>query len=96
MRTEDQHVLDREAYWKQVLVSRSLGLNLKLVSRRFGGASYFRFAHIDGLICSDPAVHARLPKIHRDESRTHGLDRLELVRFLQVARTLSIHHGALA
>ena len=27
MRTEDQHVLDREAYWKQVLVSRSLGLN---------------------------------------------------------------------
>lgn len=27
MHTEDQHVLDREAYWKQVLVSRSLGLN---------------------------------------------------------------------
>lgn len=27
MRTEDQHVLDREAYWKRVLVSRSLGLN---------------------------------------------------------------------
>jgi hypothetical protein len=27
MRTEDQHVLDREVYWKQVLVSRSLGLN---------------------------------------------------------------------
>jgi integrase/recombinase XerD len=43
---------------------------------------YFRFAHIDGLISSDPAVYARLPKIHRDESRTHGLDRLELIRFL--------------
>lgn len=28
MRTEDRHVLDREAYWKQVLVSRSHGLNL--------------------------------------------------------------------
>ena len=27
MRTEDQHVLDRETYWKQVLVSRSHGLN---------------------------------------------------------------------
>jgi hypothetical protein len=27
MRTEDPHVPDREAYWKEVLVSRSLGLN---------------------------------------------------------------------
>lgn len=25
---------------------------------------FFRFAHIDGLIVSDPAVYARLPKIH--------------------------------
>ena len=25
---------------------------------------FFRFAHIDGLIPSDPAVYARLPKIH--------------------------------
>ena len=38
---------------------------------------FFRFAHIDGLIPSDPAVYARLPKIHTDESRTQGLDRLE-------------------
>ena len=57
---------------------------------------YFRFAHIDGLIGSDPAVYARLPKIHRDESRTQGLDRLELIRFLQVAQTITVHHGALA
>jgi len=56
---------------------------------------YFRFAHIDGLIPSDPAVYARLPKVHRDESRTQGLDRLELIRFLQVAQTITIHHGAL-
>ena len=48
---------------------------------------YFRFAHIDGLIGSDPAVYARLPKIHRDDSRTQGLDRLELIRFLQIAQT---------
>lgn len=27
MRTEDQHVLNRETYWKQVLLSRSLGHN---------------------------------------------------------------------
>jgi integrase/recombinase XerD len=57
---------------------------------------YFRFAHVDGLIGSDPAVYARLPTIHRDESRTQGLDRLELIRFLQVAQTITVHHGALA
>ena len=57
---------------------------------------YFRFAHIDGLISADPAVYARLPKVQRDESRTQGLDRLELIRFLQIAQTITIHHGALA
>lgn len=57
---------------------------------------FFRFAHIDGLIAADPAVYARLPKLHHDESRTQGLDRLELIRFLQVAQTITVHHGALA
>jgi len=61
-----------------------------------GVRGFFRFAHIDGLIVSDPAVYARLPKVYQDESRTQGLDRLELIRFLQVAQTLSVHHGALA
>ncbi len=37
---------------------------------------FFRFAYIDGLIAADPAVYARLPKMHHDESRTQGLDRL--------------------
>jgi len=27
MRTDDQHVIDRETYWKGVLLSRSLGHN---------------------------------------------------------------------
>ena len=57
---------------------------------------FFRCAHIDGLISSDPAVYARLPKVHLDESRTQGLDRLELIRFLQVAQTVTVYHGALA
>jgi len=57
---------------------------------------FFRFAHIDGLIPADPAVYARLPRIHGDESRTQGLDRLELIRFLQVAQTITVQHGALA
>jgi len=61
-----------------------------------GIRGYFRFAHIDGLIGHDPAVYARLPKVHQDETRTQGLDRLELIRFLQVAPTISVHHGALA
>lgn len=57
---------------------------------------YFRFAHIDGLISADPAVYARLPKVAHDETRTQGLDRLELIRFLQTAQTITVHHGALA
>jgi len=61
-----------------------------------GVRGFFRFAHIDGIIPADPAVYARLPKVHRDEFRTQGLDRLELIRFLQVAQTISTHHGALA
>jgi integrase/recombinase XerD len=61
-----------------------------------GVRGYFRFAHIDGLIPADPAVYARLPKVHSDESRTQGLDRLELIRFLQIAQTITVHHGALA
>ena len=61
-----------------------------------GVRGFFRFAHIDGLIPADPAVYARLAKVQRDESRTQGLDRLELIRFLQVAQTITVHHGALA
>jgi site-specific recombinase XerD len=61
-----------------------------------GVRGYFRFAHIDGLTPHDPAVYARLLKVHQDETRTQGLDRLELIRFLQVAQTISVHHGALA
>jgi integrase/recombinase XerD len=67
-----------------------------VVTMMHGVRGFFRFAHVDGLIGSDPAVYARLPKVQRDESRTQGLDRLELIRFLQVAQTITVHHGALA
>src|SRR3954463_11600734 len=73
------------------------GLRVSSVNTMMHGVrGYFRFAHIDGLISADPAVYARLPKIHDDESRTQGLDRLELIRFLQIAQTITVHHGALA
>jgi integrase/recombinase XerD len=52
-----------------------------------GVRGLFRFAHIEGLISADPAVYVRLPKIHSYETRIQGLDRLELIRFLQVAQT---------
>ena len=71
-------------------------MDSSVVTMMHGVRGFFRFAHIDGLIGSDPAVYARLPKVQRDESRTHGLDRLELIRFLQVSQTITVHHGALA
>ena len=67
-----------------------------VVTMMHGVRGFFRFAHFDGLITADPAVYARLPKVQRDESRTQGLDRLELIRFLQVAQIITVHHGALA
>jgi site-specific recombinase XerD len=82
------------------LYIRSLGerglMDSSVVSMLCSVRGYFKFAHIDGLIPADPAVYARLPKVQRDESRTQGLDRLELIRFLQVAQTVTVHHGALA
>ena len=82
------------------LYIRGLGerglMDSSVVTMMHGVRGFFRFAHVDGLITADPAVYARLPKVQRDESRTQGLDRLELIRFLQVAQTISVHHGALA
>lgn len=57
---------------------------------------FFRFAHIDALIRSHTAAYAQLPRVESDESRTQGLDRLELIRFRQVTQTITVHHGALA
>jgi integrase/recombinase XerD len=57
---------------------------------------FFRFAHVDGLIGSDPAVYARLPKIHRDESRTPRAGPARVDPVFQVAQTITVHHGALA
>ena len=71
-------------------------MDSSIVTMMHGVRGFFRFAHIDGLIAADPASYARLPKVQRDESRTQGLDRLELIPVLQVAQTHTVHHGALA
>ena len=58
------------------LYIRGLGdrglMDSSVVTKMHAVRGYFRFAHIDGLIPSDPAVYARLPKVHRDESLTQG------------------------
>ena len=44
------------------------GLRVSSVNTMMHGVrGFFRFAHIDGVVSSDPAVYARLPKIHADE-----------------------------
>ncbi|MGC1208534.1 MAG: hypothetical protein WA880_11325, partial [Ornithinimicrobium sp.] len=48
------------------LYIRSLGdrglMDSSVVTMMHAVRGYFRFAHIDGLLTSDPAVYARLPK----------------------------------
>ena len=46
---------------------------------------YFRFPTSTAPSRPTPP-YTRRPKIHRDESRTQGLGRLELIRFLQSPR----------
>jgi integrase/recombinase XerD len=55
---------------------------------------FYRFAHIDGRIASNPAQYVRRPTVHRPEGR--GLDRSELGRFLIAAEHFDHAHGALA
>ena len=55
---------------------------------------FYRFAHIDGRIESNPAQHVRRPRVHPSEGR--GMDRAELGRFLFTAETVTPAHSALA
>ena len=73
------------------------GLQVSSVNTMMHGVrGFFRFAHIDGLI---PANPCRPRPATRDPHRRvphPGPGPLELLRFLQVAQTLTVHHGALA
>ena len=55
---------------------------------------FYRFAHIDGRIASNPAQYARRPKVYPSEGR--GLDRGELGTFLFTAERYDPDHAALA
>jgi site-specific recombinase XerD len=55
---------------------------------------FFRFAHIDGRIASNPAQYVRRPQVHPSEG--HGMDRGEMGRFLFTAESFDRDHGGLA
>lgn len=56
---------------------------------------YYTFAEIDGYIDRSPAAHLRMPRVYIDESRTMGLDRMELGAVIQAARVSSPSDSAL-
>lgn len=71
------------------------GLAPSTIDRRLSTVcGFYRFAHIDGRIASNPAQYVRRPKVHPTNER--GLDRTELARFLFAAERLDHHHAALA
>jgi integrase/recombinase XerD len=71
------------------------GLAASTIDRRLSTAcGFYRFAHIDGRIMSNPAQYVRRPQVHPSERR--GLDRGELGRFLYAAERFDHAHAALA
>jgi site-specific recombinase XerD len=71
------------------------GLAASTIDRRLSTAcGFYRFAHIDGRISSNPAQYARRPTVRPSERR--GLDRGELGRFLFAAERFDHAHAALA
>jgi integrase len=71
------------------------GLAASTVDRRLSTiCGYYRFAHIDGRIRSNPAQYVRRPHVHPAAQR--GVDRGELAAFLFTAERTSPMHAALA
>lgn len=56
---------------------------------------FYSFCEIDGYIDRSPAAHLRMPRVYRDESRTLGLDRMELGSLIQTARASHVMDAAL-
>ena len=71
------------------------GLAATTIDRRLSTVcGFYRFAHIDGRIASNPAQYVRRPKVHPNDAR--GLDRSELGAFLFAAERIDHAHAALA
>jgi site-specific recombinase XerD len=70
------------------------GLAASTIDRRLSTVcGFYRFAHIDGRIRSNPAQYVRRPKVHAPDAR--GLDRSELGVFLFTAEQYDRDHAAL-
>jgi integrase/recombinase XerD len=71
------------------------GLAASTIDRRLSTVcGFYRFAHIDGRIASNPAQYVRRPKVQPNEG--HGMDRGELGTFLFTAERFDRAHAALA
>ena len=71
------------------------GLAASTIDRRLSTVcGFYRFAHIDGRISSNPAQYVRRPRVHPSDTR--GLDRSELGVFLFTAEQYDRDHAALA
>lgn len=79
--------------WRSAM--EELGLAASTIDRRLSTiCGFYRFAHIDGRIPSNPAQYARRPKVYPSEGR--GLDQGERDRFLFMAERYDPAHAALA
>ena len=71
------------------------GLAASTIDRRLSTVcGFYRFAHIDGRISSNPAQYVRRPQVHPSDAR--GLDRSEFGAFLFTAEQYDRDHAALA
>jgi integrase len=71
------------------------GLAAATIDRRLSTVcGFYKFAHIDGIISSNPAQYVRRPQVHPTEAR--GLDRSEFGVFLFTAERFDRDHAALA
>ena len=71
------------------------GLAAATIDRRLCTVcGFYRFAHLDGRINSNPAQYVRRPKVQPSEGR--GMDRSELAQFLFTAEHYDHTHAALA
>ena len=70
------------------------GLAASTIDRRLSTVcGFYRFAHIDGRIGSNPAQYVRRPQVHPSDAR--GLDRSEFGVFLFTAEQYDREHAAL-
>lgn len=79
--------------WRGSMEER--GLAASTIDRRLSTVcGFYRFAHIDGRIRSNPAEYVRRPHVRASDAR--GLDRTELGMFLAAADRYDAAHLALA